>query len=89
MSVELQTGYVVSILNSYTYLHVSFKYFYLQEPKLGIMSRLLTPKLLCLNRSFHIHVRCLRCWYSKEKSIHGTGWSSVAWIQPSSFRLLK
>lgn len=82
ISVERQLGYVISILNSYTYFHALFKYLYFQETRMGIMSRLYKPKLLCLSRSLNIHLWCHRCWYSKERSIQGKGWNSVAWIQP-------
>lgn len=68
ISKELQTGCAISDLNSNIHMEVSFKNVYLWEPKMGVMPRLLSPKLLRLKRSFHIHMRCLRCWYNKEIS---------------------
>lgn len=40
ISKELPTGYAISALNSDIYIQVSFKYVYLREPKVGIMSRI-------------------------------------------------
>lgn len=81
ISKELQTDYAISGLNSQVYMEVPFKYVYLQEAKVGVMPRLQSPKLLPLKRSFHIHMRCLRCWYNKELSTGnrvGFSWISSA-----------
>lgn len=85
ISKDLQTGCAISGLNSYLYLQISFKYVYLWEPKVGVMPRLQSPKLLRLKRSFHIHVRCLRCWYGKEISTGSrVGFSCINSTQYSS-----